>query len=335
VLFIVVRKQNIPAMKKELMVTTYTNPLTHDDFPDASVIYAENKGYFAYATHDAFSPTINNVLVKHSWDLVHWGESKGALLAPPDWAKNCDKFWCPQVVKVNDEYRMYYAAEPDTKDGMCLAFATSDHPVGFTDCGFPLNQIKGSTYEMIDPCFFIDPMSGKHLLYYGSAREPIRVVELDQSGKRFTSDPIAVLYPAENPFHKLREGAFVTYNPSWQRYFLWVSGDNTWAQKSYAVSVYWSEGPAGNFKKIPGNHLILQPNDHWDSPGHNSVIADDAGNEWMIYHAVDTKDRFIPGTDRCLRKMCMDRILYSNEGWPYVEDASPSFTLREGPALKY
>jgi arabinan endo-1,5-alpha-L-arabinosidase len=87
------------------------------------------------------------------------------------------------------------------------------------------------------------------------------------------------------------------------------------------------------FNKIPGNHLVLQPNDHWDSPGHNSVIPDGAGNEWMIYHAVDTTDRFIPGTSRLLRKMCMDRILYTKEGWPYVENYSPSFTQKVGPAI--
>src|SRR4051812_9458992 len=161
-------------MQKVPGQTTYTNPLTQDDFPDPSVIYVENKGYFAYATHDKFSPTINNILVKHSWDLIHWSESSGALFAPPDWARQCEKFWCPHVVNVNDEYRLYYAAEPDTKDGMCLAFATSKHPVGFTDCGRPLNQERGSTFEMIDPCFFIDPISGKNLLYYGSAEQPIK-----------------------------------------------------------------------------------------------------------------------------------------------------------------
>lgn len=322
-------------MQKELVQTTYTNPLSLDDFPDPSIIYVPNKGYFAYATHDEFSPSANSVLVKHSWDLIHWGESIAALYAPPDWAKDCKKFWCPDVVEINGEYRLYYAAEPDTKDGMCLAFATSDHPVGFTDCGYPLSQQHNSTFQMIDPCFFIDPVSGKYLLYYGSAHEPIKVVTLEQDGKTFASDPVAVLYPGEGQFHKLREGAFVTYNSTWQRYFLWVSGDNTWAPNSYAVSVYWSEDPLSVFKKIPGDHLILQPNDHWDSPGHNSIIEDAAGNEWMIYHAVDPKDRYIPNTDKFLRKMCMDRIHYTADGWPFINNHSPSFTLQEGPVLRY
>ena len=320
-------------MQSPLLQTYYTNPLTKDDFPDPCIIEVKGRGYYAYGTHDAFSPTINNILIKHSLDLVHWSDSEGALLAPPAWAKDCHRFWCPHIVNVNNQFRLYYAAEPDTKDGMCLALAVSDRPVGFTDYGAPISQLTGSTYQMIDPCVFIDPISHKHLLYYGSAHEPIRVVELAQDGKTFISEPIPVLYPGEGTFHKLREAAFVTYNEKWKRYFLWVSGDNAWAEKSYAVSVFWSHQPLGDFEKIPGEHVILKHNEHWDAPGHNCIIKDAAGNEWIIYHAVDTKDRFIPGTDRFLRRMCMDRILYTIDGWPYVKNGSPSFEKQEGPVV--
>ena len=119
-------------MEQQLLQTYYTNPLISDDFPDPSVIEVKNQGYFAYATHDEYSPTINNILVKHSWDLIHWSVAEGALLSPPVWATQCQRFWCPHVVEANNEFRLYYAAEPDTKDGMCLALAVSDRPVAFT-----------------------------------------------------------------------------------------------------------------------------------------------------------------------------------------------------------
>jgi arabinan endo-1,5-alpha-L-arabinosidase len=320
-------------MQPQYLQTYYTNPLTTDDFPDPRIIEVKDEGYFAYATHDDFSPTINNILLKHSFNLVDWSESSGALLSPPVWAKTCHRFWCPQVVSINNEFRLYYAAEPDTKDGMCLALAISNNPFGFTDCGEPLKQVPGSTYEMIDPCFFIDPVSGKHLLYYGSAHQPIRVVELAEDGKTFISRPFEVLYPGKGTFHTLREAAFITYNSTWNRYFLWVSGDNTWAEKSYAVSVFWSSDPMQIFEAIPGEHVVLQPNEHWDAPGHNCIINDATGHEWIVYHAVDTKDRFIYGTDRFLRKMCMDRLFYTEEGWPYIQNNSPSFTTQTGPVV--
>lgn len=320
-------------MQQRLIHTNYKNPLVGDDFPDPCVIEVEGQGYYAYGTHDEFSPTINNILIKHSWDLVNWSESEGALLAPPVWAKNCHRFWCPHIAKVNNEFRLYYAAEPDSKDGMCLALAISNRPIGFTDCGAPLSQKAGSTFEMIDPFFFIDPVSKKHLLYYGSAHEPIKVVELAQNGKTFIAEPIDVLYPGKGTFHKLREAAFITYNQNWKRYFLWVSGDNAWAERSYAVSVFWSDNPFKEFKEIPGEHVIVQPNDVWDSPGHNCIIRDKDDNEWIIYHAVDIKNRFIPGTDRFLRQMCMDQVLYTDKGWPYIINGSPSFKVQNGPVV--
>lgn len=320
-------------MSQQLLQTYYTNPIINDDFPDPSIIEVKGQGYYAYATHDVFSPTINNILVRHSFDLIHWSPAEGALLSPPVWATLCQRFWCPQAVKVRDEFRLYYAAEPDTKDGMSLALAVSDNPVGFIDIGNPLSRIAGSTYQMIDPCFFIDPVSNRHLLYYGSAHEPIRVVELAQDGKTFISEPIEVLFPGEGTFHKLREGAFVTYNETWKRYFLWVSGDNTWAEKSYGVSLFWSSDPMTVFEKIPGDHLILQPNNYWDAPGQNCIIQDAAGNEWIIYHAVDAKDRFIPGTNIFLRKMCIDQVLYNRDGWPYIKNGSPSFDVQKGPVV--
>ncbi len=307
--------------------STYTNPIINADFPDPSVIHVPGDGYYAYATHDEFSPTINNIQLSKSDDLLNWTEPIGALTEPPAWAKNCQKFWAPQVVKVGNQYRLYYAAEPDTKDGMCLALAVSNEPHGFTDIGKPLAQIPGSTYQMIDPCFFYDAKSGKNLLYFGSAHEPISVVETADDGYSFISKPVDVLQPKPDvKFESLREGAFVTYQSKFDRYFLWVSGDNTWAENGYAVSVFWSADPMEQFQPIPGNHIILKPNEKWDSPGQNCIFRDDNEVDWIIYHAVDTNDRFNIGTDHFKRKMCMDKIFYDEEGWPSIKNNSPSYT---------
>lgn len=298
---------------------TFTNPLINADFPDPSVIFVPGDGYYAYATHDEFSPTINNIQLSKSDDLINWSEPTGALLEPPVWAKTCNKFWAPQVVKVGNQYRLYYAAEPDTKDGMCLALAVANEPHGFTDIGKPLAQVPGSTYKMIDPCFFYDLKSGKNLLYYGSAHEPISVVEIADDGYSIISKPVAVLQPKPGvKFETLREGAFITYQPEFDRYFLWVSGDNTWAENGYAVTVFWSDDPMKEFDPIPTNHLILKPNKHWDSPGQNCIITDGEGEDWIIYHAVDPDDRFIIGTDISKRKMCIAKISYDAEGWPFI-----------------
>ena len=69
----------------------FTNPLINADFPDPSVIYIPGDGYYAYATHDEFSGTINNIQLSKSTDLVNWTDPIGALATPPTWAKNCKK----------------------------------------------------------------------------------------------------------------------------------------------------------------------------------------------------------------------------------------------------
>ena len=313
---------------------TYTNPLMPTDFPDPSILHVPGIGYFAYGTHDEFSPTVNSIQVSFSRDMVSWSAPKAALTTPPSWAKTSKKFWAPDVKKVDDEYRLYYSCEPDTKDGMCLALAKGTDPLHFTDVGAPIARLPGSDYQLIDPCFFIDPKFGMPYLYYGSGHEPIRVAELSEDGMQFISVPVAVLWPNESSkYERLREGAYVTYKKEYDRYFLWVSGSNTWEKDSYAVTVFWSQGPAAPFEPIPGNHVVLKGNERWDSPGQNCIMNDSEDQDWMIYHAVDTSEPYLdPSANEkhFMRKMCMDKVHYTTDGWPYIENNAPSFTAQPG-----
>jgi arabinan endo-1,5-alpha-L-arabinosidase len=44
--------------------------------------------------------------------------------------------------------------------------------------------------------------------------------------------------------------------------------------------------PTGPFIKYEGNPL-LKENGEFNAPGHNDIIQDDAGQDWMLYHAYD------------------------------------------------
>ena len=78
---------------------------------------------------------------------------------------------------------------------------------------------------------------------------------------------------------------------------------------------------------------MLKPNQNWDCPGQNCIVTDALGSEWMVYHAVDSNDRYIKDTDKFMRKMCMDRVLYDAAGWPYIENYSPSSEPKAGPVI--
>jgi arabinan endo-1,5-alpha-L-arabinosidase len=292
---------------------TFKNPLINADFPDPSLIFVPGEGYYAYGSHDEFSPTINNIQVSFSKDLENWSKPSGALSQLPKWAETCEKFWAPHVVFFEGEYRMYYSAEPDDKKGMAIALAVSRTPTDFEDIGTPL--FSAESYKMIDPCYFIDPVSGRHFLYFGSAHEPIRVIEMEESGRVVKGDPIDLVFPEQRKYESLREGAFVSYKKEWNRYYLWVSGNNTWKSGEYAVTLFISSSPTGPFERY---ETLLKEDDRWDAPGQNSLVTDEEGNDYIFYHAVDRKDPYIPGTQIFLRKMCAAPILYSKDGWPKV-----------------
>ena len=84
------------------------------------------------------------------------------------------------------------------------------------------------------------------------------------------------------------------------------------------------------------NSVILERNQKWIAPGHNSVVRDDAGRDWLFYHAIDADNRLLKNDisgDRDVRRiMLMDRLVYQN-GWPVVEKLSPSTTRQTGPKI--
>jgi arabinan endo-1,5-alpha-L-arabinosidase len=82
---------------------------------------------------------------------------------------------------------------------------------------------------------------------------------------------------------------------------------------------------------------ILERNERWIAPGHNSVIRDAKGQDWIFYHAIDAKNRFLKNDisgDRDVRRiMLMERLVYRN-GWPSIDKSSPSTTRQPGPTVR-
>ena len=108
---------------------------------------------------------------------------------------------------------------------------------------------------------------------------------------------------------------------------------------NYAVMVARSRSATGPFEKKAdvtgefGGSVILQQNDRWEGPGHNSVVRDEAGRDWIFYHAIDPEDRYNPGTEAPKRPMLIDPIVYRS-GWPEIEEESPSTTEQRGPPVR-
>ncbi len=307
----------------------YLNPILDADFPDPAVILAPDGQYYAYATQTLRDGEWINIQVARSADLIHWENLGDALPEKPGWARETQDFWAPTVIYDGSTYFMYYSATPDTcREGPdhALAVATSKSPAGpFVDVGQPL--LAGKGFHNIDPMAFDCPLTGKHLLYWGSGFQPIKVQELAEDRVSFVagSKPIDLIWPnpKKGAFPRLVEATWVIHHDGF--FYLFYSGDNCCGPDAeYGVMVARSECATGPFetleqaKGVP-HSLMLFKSERWLAPGHNCIVEDKAGQVWILYHAIDVNRPRQRQEDEInsRRILLIDRIEWK-DGWPHV-----------------
>lgn len=278
--------------------------------------------------------------------MVNWKFIGDALPQRPEWAKTTQEFWAPHASydSMTRTYYLYYSGESDDKQtGKCLGVATSKNPQGpFVDSGKPL--ICGTEFVNIDPMAFDDPKTGKKLLYWGSGFLPVKVQELSDDRLRFKENtiPLDLVLPGkDSDYNILIEGAWVSYREG--KYYLFYSGDNCCGKKAnYAVMVARADHAQGPFTRLGETNeskssTILIRSEEWNAPGHNSIIVDEAGNDWIFYHAIMTSDSIVAQGEALDRNdkrvMLLDRVYYK-DGWPYVKDRIPSSTKLMAPVTR-
>jgi arabinan endo-1,5-alpha-L-arabinosidase len=327
----------------------WSNPIFDFDFPDPTVVRAGDGFFYAYATQAVINGKLHHIQAARSKDLVNWERMPDALPEKPVWANETEpKFWAPHVSFADGKYFMYYSADPNTKSGLCLAVAVANKPTGpFVDIGKPLKC--GTSFINIDPMAYDDPRTRKKLLYWGSGFEPIKVQELAANRTEFAanSQSVDIVFPIKNEdpnnYQRLIEGAWVTYRKGF--YYMFYSGDNCCGDKAhYAVMVARSRSATGPYKTLAEetgrtNSVILEKNDEWIAPGHNSIITDDKGDDWIFYHAINARKRNLSktesiGGDRDVRRvMLMNRLVYRN-GWVYAEGGTPANGKNKAPKVR-
>ena len=326
---------------------TYANPVIDSDFPDPAVLRASDGFYYVYGTQSEQDGRMLNIQVARSRDLVSWERLGDALPTKPAWARRTQDFWAPHVAEHGGRYYLYYSAKPDAalddpSRGLCLAVATAERPVGpFADVGQPLQCGEG--FVNIDPMAYDDPQTGRRLLYWGSGFGPIKVRELAPDRISFAPGSEAVeLVPvirSEDPaqYQRLVEGAWVIRRGGW--YYLFYSGDNCCGPNAhYAVMVARSRSATGPFETLAEatgapSSVILERCGNWVAPGHNSVIEDASGEQWILYHAVDSRRPRSKESDEIntRRVMLIDRLEW-RDGWPRLAGDCPSTGSQPAPA---
>ena len=292
----------------------YHNPVINYSLPDPSVIRGEDDYFYLYATEN-----IRNLPIHRSKNLVDW-EYVGTAFTNdtrPDFEPK-GGLWAPDINKIGDKYVLYYSMSVWGGEWTCgIGCATADKPEGpFKDHGKMFRSNEINVQNSIDPFYIED--GGKRYLFWGSFRG-IYGIELSDDGLSIKKGA------------KLRQVAGTAYEGTYihkkdgNYYFFASIGTCCEGLKStYTTVVGRSKKLFGPYvdksgKKMLDNHheVLIHKNDAFVGTGHNSeIVTDKAGNDWMFYHAVSTKN---PGG----RVLMMDKVNWK-DGWPSVAGNSPS-----------
>ncbi|MCL6523372.1 MAG: arabinan endo-1,5-alpha-L-arabinosidase [Thermoflavifilum sp.] len=238
--------------------------------------------------------------------------------------------WAPYVIKVNQEYRLYFALSSSIPRLSVIELAVSSSPEGpWQERGIVVGSLNDNTIQTnaIDPSVVVTP-DGQQWLYYGSAWDGIYVLQLDPSnglplnpgdkGKR-----IAQRGFTNGKINGNIEAPEIIYNPEFKKYYLFISYD--WLETKYNVRVGVSSKPDGPFYDYFGNdmnteqdHLpmILAPYEFmnqsgWQGTGGCAVFQDDSGNYYMAHNAR-------PGVNKYFMDLHIRKIFWTSDQWPVV-----------------
>ncbi len=219
--------------------------------------------------------------------------------------------WAPEVLGApNGTYVLYYTAQSLDPPAQCLGRAVSRSPEGpFVDRSrrpFVCQHDEGGS---IDASPFADADGTLYLLWKNDGNccgfeTYIYAQRLSRDGLRLTGKP-ARLVEQDAPW----EGSLVEAPTLWKegaRYYLFFSA-NDFGSERYAVGYATCRRPLGPCEDAPDNPILETACDAV-GPGHQSIVRDDDGETWLVYHAwpPDAVGSEFPG-----RVLWIDRLVFA------------------------
>jgi len=307
------------AKAAEESAVTYSNPVLAGDYPDPSIIRV-GKDFWATATSSEWGPQFP---ILHSRDLVNWKIVGAVFPTRPSWARG--NFWAPEITEDHGRYRIYYVGRK--QDGpLSVAVATAEKPEGpYTDRGPLVSQEAGS----IDPVAVSDEKGVRYLIWKedGNSRKLPTIIwaqPLSDDGTSLTGERKELIRNDAPWEGAVVEGPFVLRRGDWQ--YLFYSGSGCCGRGcAYAMGVARSRSLLGPWEKNPSNP-ILAGNEQWKCPGHGSVVMDDRGRYFMLYHAYDARTFIFTG-----REMLLDEVKFGGDGWPTINEGKGPSSAAQSP----
>ena len=317
VLLLVAPATQTPAQQSR---ATYTNPVIAGDFPDPSVIRV-GQDYWAAATSGEWAPLFP---ILHSRDLVNWEVAGAVFQKRPEWAVR--NFWAPEIEEDRGRFFVYYTGRK--KNGpLCVAVATAARPTGpYMDHGPLVCESIGS----IDPFTTRDENGQLYLIWKedgNSQGKPTRIwaQKLSDEGTKLTGSK-KELFRNDALWEKhVVEGSFIMRRYGWFYHF--YSGNACCGRGcDYALGVARSRKLLGPWEKNPANP-ILAANETWQCPGHGSIVTDEQGRTFLLYHAYKRSEDFV----QIGREALLDEVQWGTDGWPIINNRKGPGTQNTAP----
>jgi beta-xylosidase len=295
----------------------FQNPIVQANFPDPFILKVEET-YYAYSTNS----NSRNVPVATSTDLINWQLGRDVLPALPRWVDISNpNVWAPEVLRVDNQYLLYYTARDRTSNRQCIGLAVSETPEGpfrdRSDTPFICQADEGGS---IDASPF-RAENGKLYLYWKNdgncCMMPTFIYGqmLSPDGRSLVGEAVQLIRN-DQPWH----GPVVEAPTMWQhedRYYLFYSG-NVFAGERYAVGYAVCETPLGPCEDAEENPIlasVMEGDPLVVGPGHQTILADSSGDTWLVYHVWQVTEG---GSLTSNRQMWMDRLLWE-DGRPVVQ----------------
>jgi arabinan endo-1,5-alpha-L-arabinosidase len=325
----------------------------HYNSHDPSVVdardFMEDPGsfFYSYGTDVAFGHAIRPGLqIRRSINLVEWEfvgwvfnglPTAGSSFITTNGGIPNNGLWAPYMLKVGDEYRLYYSLASNVGRLSCIGLAVSDDPRGpFQERGIVVRSVPEGTHtNAIDPSIVIDN-GGRHWMYYGSSWDGIYLMELNpETGLALTNGSIGRRIAHRGFTNGIMngniEGPEIIYNEEFGMYYLFIAYD--WLETKYNVRVGRSMSPEGLFVDIHGqdmnqfqddNPMLIAPyqfNGHsgWQGVSHPAVFEKD-GQTYMAHQGR-------PGVNPFYMVLHTRQVFWTEDGWPMV--SSQRFALED------
>jgi arabinan endo-1,5-alpha-L-arabinosidase len=274
-------------------------------------IVASGSMFYIYSTGEGLP-------IRMSTDLVHWRMIGSVFATKPAWitttaANDPNALWAPDVSYLGGQYHLFYAASSFGSNNSCIGHATSPTLDGavWTDQGGPvICSTSSDNWNALDPAAFID-QDGKIWLALGSFWSGLKLISLDASGARQGT----AFYALATRVNTADEASYLVHHGDY--YYLFESVDFCCrgVNSSYKIMAGRSSnitGPYVDQSGTPllsdGGTLILQGDDRWKGPGHNSILHTAAG-DYNVYHSYDAQANGEP-------TLRIAEMTWSSDGWP-------------------